>query len=81
VPPKTVFAEASAFDNGDAGQVWLKRQAIAYTIGMCPIFSLLAPEVTIDKVVELVQMSAEWDEFSKDTLDNIVNTLIQKSIG
>jgi aldehyde:ferredoxin oxidoreductase len=81
VPPKPVFAEAGAFGNGDAGQAWLKRQALAYTIGMCPIFSLLAPEVTIDKVVELVQMSAEWDEFSKDTLDNIVNTLIQKSMG
>jgi hypothetical protein len=48
---------------------------------MCPIFALLAPEVTTDKVVELVQMSAEWDEFNKDTLDNIVNTLIQKSMG
>jgi uncharacterized protein YheU (UPF0270 family) len=28
-----------------------------------------------------VQMSAEWDEFSKNTLNNIVNTLIQKSMG
>ena len=81
VPPKTVFAEAGAFGDGDAGQVWLKRQALAYTIGMCPIFALLAPEVTVDKVVELVQMSAEWDDFSKDTLENIVNTLIQKSMG
>ena len=81
VLPKPVFAEAGAFGEGDAGQVWVKRQALAYTIGMCPIFALLAPEVTIDKVVELVQMSAEWDEFSKDTLGNIIDTLIQKSIG
>ena len=81
VPPKPVFAQASAFGEGDAGQVWVKRQALAYTIGMCPIFALLAPEVTTDKVVELVQMSAEWDEFSKDTLENIVDTLIKKSIG
>ncbi len=73
VPPKPVFAEAGAFGNGDAGQVWVKRQALAYTIGMCPIFALLAPEVTIDKVVELVQMSAEWDEFSKDTLEILLH--------
>ncbi len=81
VPPQPVFAPASAFGQGDAGQIWVKRQALAYIIGMCPIFSLLAPEVTIDRVVELVQMSAEWDEFNKEKLNTIIETLITQSMS
>jgi aldehyde:ferredoxin oxidoreductase len=81
VPPKPLFAEASAFGEGDAGKCWLKRQALAYTVGMCPIFSLLAPEVTTEKVVELVQMSAEWDDFTAEKLESILSDLIKKSSG
>ncbi|MCX5894567.1 MAG: hypothetical protein NTZ51_01860 [Proteobacteria bacterium] len=81
VPPKPLFAQVSAFGAQDAGQWWVQRQALAYTIGICPIFALLAPEVTLEKVAELVQVSAEWDEFSSDTLKNIIDTLIKKSTG
>ena len=81
VPPQPVFAPASAFGQGDAGQVWVKRQALAYIIGMCPIFALLAPEVTNDRVVELVRMSAEWDDFNKETLDTIIEKLIKQSMS
>ena len=59
----------------------MRRQALAYTIGMCPIFALLAPEVSTEKIVELVQLSAEWDDFSVDKLNSILDNLIAKSSG
>jgi hypothetical protein len=48
---------------------------------MCPIFALLAPEVSTEKIVELVQLSAEWDDFSVDKLNSILDNLIARSSG
>jgi aldehyde:ferredoxin oxidoreductase len=81
VPPKPVFSPVSDFGAQDPGQFWVRRQALAYTIGMCPIFVLLAPEISTEKIVELVQLSAEWDDFSVDKLNSILDNLIAKSSG
>jgi aldehyde:ferredoxin oxidoreductase len=81
VPPKPVFSPVSDFGGQDAGQFWVRRQALAYTIGICPIFALLAPEVSTEKIVELVQLSAEWDDFSVDKLNSILDNLMAKSSG
>jgi len=81
IPPKPVFSPVSAFGAQDAGQFWVRRQALAYTIGMCPICALLTPEVSTEKIVELVRMSAEWDDFSVDKLNSILDNLIAKSSG
>ena len=44
-----------------------------------PVVALMTPEITEEKVVELVQTGAEWDEFSADDLQRIVSELIEKS--
>jgi len=56
-----------------------KRQALAAILGIDPMIMVMAPEITEEKIVELVQMSAEWDEFSADELDRIVADVTAKS--
>ena len=56
-----------------------KRQALAAILGIDPMIMVMAPEITEEKIVELVQMSAEWDEFSADDLNRIVSDVISKS--
>jgi len=74
VPPKGIFTN----QDGDADW-WLKRQALAYILGIDPVIMLMAPEMTEEKLVELVQISAEWEEFSLDDLQKMVSELIEKS--
>jgi aldehyde:ferredoxin oxidoreductase len=56
-----------------------KRQALAAIVGIDPMIMVMAPEITEEKIIELVQMSAEWDEFSADELNRIVTDVITKS--
>jgi len=56
-----------------------KRQVLAAILGIDPMIMVMAPEITEEKMVELVQMSAEWDEFSADELNRIVSDVITKS--
>lgn len=74
VPPKGIFA-----NKGEGAQWWVKRQALAYILGLDPVIVLMTPEITEEKLVEFIQLSAEWDEFSLDDLQRIVSELIEKS--
>ena len=56
-----------------------KRQALAAIVGIDPMIMAMSPEITEEKIIELVQMSAEWDEFSADELNRIVTDVITKS--
>jgi len=73
IPPRAIFARGQ-----DSAEWWLKRQALAYTLGLDPMIMLMAPEVTEEKLVELIRLSAEWDEFSLDDLQRITAGLISK---
>ncbi len=73
VPPKAPFAQDSGADG------WVQRQALAYTLGIDPVIMLMATEITEEKLVELIQLSAEWDEFSADDLKRITSELVQRS--
>jgi aldehyde:ferredoxin oxidoreductase len=73
VPPRGLFANKS-----EGAQWWADRQALAYTLGLDPVIALMTPEITDDRVAELVQMCAEWDEFSADELKRITGELVQK---
>lgn len=74
VPPRGIFADKDA-----GADWWVKRQALAAVIGLDPVLALMAPEITAEKVAELVQASAEWDDFSAADLQRIVSELIEKS--
>lgn len=73
VPPKAIFGQ----DGGPAW--WVNRQAIAYILGIDPVVMIMAPEMTEEKLAALVKTSAEWDDFSADTLKEAAAALIQKS--
>jgi len=73
VPPKAVFGQ----DGGAAW--WLQRQAVAYILGIDPVIMLMAPEITEEKLAELVALCADWEDFSVDSLKKIAGELIQKS--
>ncbi len=74
VPPKGIFANQE-----ESAQWWIHRQALSYVLGLDPIIMLMVPEMTDEKIVEFVQVSAEWDEFSLDDLKRITAELIEKS--
>jgi aldehyde:ferredoxin oxidoreductase len=73
VPTKAVFGGSLDADG------WIVRQAMAYVLGIDPVIAVLCPEITAEKMAELVQISAEWDDFSADTLNTICAGLVQKS--
>jgi hypothetical protein len=58
---------------------WVKKQAVACILGIDPVIMLMAPEITEEKLAELIQMSGETEDFSADDLNNIVSALIEKS--
>jgi len=74
VPLKGIFA-----NQGDGADWWVKRQALAYILGLDPVVVLMTPELTEEKIAECVQVCAEWDEFTVDDLQRIVSELMEKS--
>ena len=73
VPTRAIFGGQLDADG------WIKRQALAYVLGIDPVIAVLCPEITVESMAELVQISAEWDDFSSDTLNTICADLVKKS--
>ena len=73
VPTKAIFGGQLDAD------AWIKRQAMAYVLGIDPVIAIMCPELTMEKMAELVRISAEWDDFSADMLVGICDELIKKS--
>ena len=74
VPPRGVFA-----GQNEGPEWWLRRQALAYILGLDPVIVLMTPEVTEEKMAELVGMCTESDDFTADTLNTIIEGLLEKS--
>ena len=81
VPPCAVFAKESDFGASDSAQWWVKRQALAYVLGLDPVVFLMTPEISEEKLVELIKISGEREEFTLDDLQRITSELIEKSNG
>jgi len=73
VPPRAVFGQ----DGGP--QWWVQRQAEAYLLGIDPVIMLMAPELSDEKLAELVALCSDWEDFTADTLKKIAEDLIAKS--
>jgi hypothetical protein len=73
VPTRAIFGGQLDAD------AWIKSQAMAYVLGIDPVMAVLCPEITGEKMAELVQISAEWDDFSADALNTICAELVKKS--
>lgn len=67
-PPKPLFVD---FEGSDDSGWWERRQAVAYIFGIDPIFAVMAPELTEEKLIELVNIGAGL-EITSETLDRVV---------
>ncbi len=50
---------------------WQRRQAVAYIFGIHPLFALVCPELTEEKLLELSSLATDM-EFTSDGLDNLI---------
>lgn len=68
-PMQPIFGD---FDvAGDAvADWWERRQAIAYTFGLHPIFAVMSPEITEDSLIDMVDIGAEI-EIGEDTINSV----------
>lgn len=54
---------------------WQRRQAVAYLFGIHPIFILMAPELSEEKLLELANLGAQLD-LTPETLNRAVTALL-----
>ena len=84
VPPMPIVASYQDFGVKDTAvdraEWWIRRQSLSYILGICPIFSLTSPEISEEKLVELVKSSADWDEFDLKKLQEVVGQLVSQSL-
>ncbi|MBW1731083.1 MAG: hypothetical protein JRH08_01680 [Deltaproteobacteria bacterium] len=62
-------------DESEISQWWNRRQAVAYIFGIHPIFALMSPQLSEDKLLELAALGTDI-EFDSNTIDKIVGRLI-----
>lgn len=66
----SVFSPWAPSGNRDAEE-WERRQAVAYIFGIHPIFALLSPEPSEEKLLELSSLGTEL-ELTSETLNKVV---------
>jgi len=67
---ETAFSPWAAIGNQDPA-TWLRRQAVAYIFGLDPVFALIAPELTEEKLLDIASIGTEL-ELTSETLDEVV---------
>jgi len=84
VPAQPVVVAFKDFGVSDApvdrAEWWLRRQALAYTLGICPIFALVSPEMSEERLAELIASSAEWDAFTVEQLREVGKEVVRQSL-
>ena len=71
---KSLFSPWSAVGQ-DVGPEWERRQAVAYILGLHPIWLQMATELTEEKLLDLAGLGTEM-EFTSDTLDEVVGDIL-----
>jgi aldehyde:ferredoxin oxidoreductase len=61
---------------GLSANEWEKKQAVAYIFGIHPIFALMSPELSEEKLIELVNLGTGL-EFTAETLDKVIGDIIR----
>lgn len=84
IPPVPVIAHFEDFGVSqspvDRAQWWIRRQGLAYILGICPLFAIMAPELTQEKLIELVKLSSGWEDFDQARLQSIITQMIKETI-
>lgn len=65
----------------DRAEWWLRRQALAYTLGICPIVALASPEMSEEKLAGLVASAANRDEFTVEELRRVGHEVVRQSLA
>jgi len=67
-PPKPIFAK---FGGNQDASWWQRRQALAYIFGIHPIFALMAPELSEEKLIELANIGTGLG-LTPEALDKVI---------
>jgi len=59
----------------DINENWERRQAVAYILGLHPIWLQMAAELTEEKLLDLAGLGTEM-EFTSDTLDEVIGDIL-----
>jgi aldehyde:ferredoxin oxidoreductase len=71
-PPKPIFANFGLpADGSQDASWWERRQAVAYIFGIHPIFALMSPELSEEKLIELANIGTGLG-FTAGTLDKVI---------
>ncbi|MCF8144502.1 MAG: hypothetical protein K9N21_11345 [Deltaproteobacteria bacterium] len=65
-----VFSPWAAVGNQEK-EGWMRRQAVAYIFGIHPLFALMAPELTEEKLLDISSLGTEL-ELTQETLDEVI---------
>lgn len=66
----------SAFEGETDEAWWRRRQAVSYIFGIDPIFSIMAPEITEEKLIEAVNLGTDL-EITSNTLEEVIASVIE----
>jgi aldehyde:ferredoxin oxidoreductase len=71
-PPEPIFANFGLpADGSQDASWWERRQAVAYIFGIHPIFALMSPELSEEKLIELANIGTGLG-FTAGTLDKVI---------
>jgi aldehyde:ferredoxin oxidoreductase len=75
-PPKPLF-EGFGLDGGEDANVewWIRRNALAYVTGICPIFTLMSPQIDEERVIEALKLGTDLN-LSVEDLDRACLKLV-----
>jgi len=69
----TAFSPWAALGNQEQ-ETWLRRQAVAYVFGLHPLFLLVAPELTEERLLEISSLGTEL-ELTSETLEEVIGDI------
>ena len=76
-PSRPIFADFGLpADGSEDARWWERRQAVSYIFGIHPIFALMSPELSEEKLLELANIGTEL-ELTSETLDKVVNDILR----
>jgi hypothetical protein len=66
-PPRPVFGSVTIPSNAkEVSNWWFKRNSLAYTFGVCPIFTQMNPEINEEILLKILKVGSGLDLTRKE---------------
>ncbi len=79
-PGKPLFADFGLpADGSQDASWWSRRQAVAYLFGIHPVFALMAPELSEEKLLELANLGTDLG-LTSETLEQVIKEISNPSV-